>query len=59
MENETILTVEEAAQLLKVSKTTLRRWIKRGKVPVLKMARAYRIKKSDLDKLFTKIKPEV
>lgn len=53
MENE-ILTLQEAAELLKVSDTTLRSWIKKGRIPALKEGRAYRIKKADIDKKFKK-----
>jgi excisionase family DNA binding protein len=51
-----ILTLEEAAELLKVSKATLRRWIKAGKIPTFQVGRFYRIRESDIDKLFIKQK---
>lgn len=53
METE-ILTLQEAAQLLKISDATLRNWIKNGKIPALKEGRAYRIKKVDIEKRFKK-----
>lgn len=53
METE-ILTLQEAAQLLKVSYGTIRNWIRRGKIPALKEDRTYRIKKSDIEKRFKK-----
>lgn len=53
METE-ILTLQEAAKLLKVSDATLRNWIKRGKLPALKEGRAFRIKKADIEKKFKK-----
>lgn len=49
-----ILTLNEAAELLRVSYSTLRNWIKRGKIPVLNEGRTYRIKKSDIEKRFRK-----
>lgn len=53
METE-ILTLQEAANLLKVSDATLRSWIRKGKIPALKEGRAYRIKKTDIEKKFKK-----
>ncbi len=53
METE-ILTLKEAADLLKVSYSTIRNWIKRGKIPVLNEGRTYRIRKSDIEKRFKK-----
>ena len=53
METE-ILTLQEAASFLKVTDTTLRSWIKKGKIPALKEGRAYRIKKVDIEKKFKK-----
>ncbi len=57
METE-ILTLQEAAHLLKVSDATLRSWIKAGKIPALKEGRAYRIKRMDIEKRFKKQKYE-
>lgn len=53
METE-ILTLQEASKLLKISDGTLRTWIKLGKIPALKEGRAYRIKKTDIEKRFRK-----
>lgn len=49
-----ILTLKEAASLLRISYSTLRNWIKEGKVAVLKEKRTYRIKRTDLEKRFRK-----
>jgi excisionase family DNA binding protein len=49
-----ILTLHEAALLLKVSDNTLRTWIRRGKIPALREGRAFRIKKSDIERRFKK-----
>ena len=43
-----ILTIEEAAQLLKVNPETIRRWIRRGDLPVIKRGSVVRIRKSTL-----------
>lgn len=53
METE-ILTLKEAAALLKISYGTLRAWIRSGRIPVLKEGRTYRIKKTDIEKRFKK-----
>ena len=46
--NDEILTIEEAAQLLKVNPETIRRWIRRGELPVIKRGNVVRIRKSTL-----------
>jgi excisionase family DNA binding protein len=49
-----LLTLPEAAKLLKVSVVTLRRWIKQGRLPAYHVGpRKVRIKRSDLTKAFT------
>jgi excisionase family DNA binding protein len=49
-----LLTLTEAATLLKVSVVTLRRWIKQGRLPAYHVGpRKVRIKRSDLTKAFT------
>jgi excisionase family DNA binding protein len=49
-----LLTLNEAAKLLKVSVVTLRRWIKQGRLPAYHVGpRKVRIKRSDLTKAFT------
>jgi excisionase family DNA binding protein len=49
-----LLTLGEAATLLKVSVVTLRRWIKQGRLPAYHVGpRKVRIKRSDLTRAFT------
>jgi excisionase family DNA binding protein len=49
-----LLTLTEAAKLLKVSVVTLRRWIKQGRLPAYHVGpRKLRIKRRDLTKAFT------
>jgi excisionase family DNA binding protein len=49
-----LLTLPEAAKLLKVSVVTLRRWIKQGRFPAYHVGpRKVRIKRYDLAKAFT------
>lgn len=47
-----ILTIEEACELLSVSRWTVHRAIKRKELPVGKLGRTVLIKRSDIDKLF-------
>lgn len=49
-----LLTIAEAAKMLKVSTVTLRRWIKQGRILAYHVGpRKVRIKRSDLTKAFT------
>ena len=51
MENNKQLTINEAAKYLNVSKITLQRWDKNGKLPAIKTAGGHRrYKLSDLEK---------
>jgi excisionase family DNA binding protein len=49
---EQILTVQETAAYLKVDADTIRRWLRGGQLPGRKFGRSWRIRKSDVDKLF-------
>jgi len=50
MHKDQLLTVDEAAEWLTVSKPTLWRMIRRGEIPVVKIAqRTIRIKLSDIE----------
>ncbi len=45
-----LLTMQEAAEILKVSTVTLSRWRRQGRLPTLKIGpRAVRIRRADLD----------
>ena len=46
-----LLTVEEVAQYLRVSIYTVREMIKAGKLPGVKIGKAYRVKRADVEKL--------
>jgi excisionase family DNA binding protein len=47
--NETYLTPQEVADLLKVTRRTVYRWIESGELPVIRFGSAYRITESDLE----------
>jgi excisionase family DNA binding protein len=44
------MTIQDVAELLKVSKTTVRTWIKNGELRAVKLEREYRIAKVDLER---------
>ncbi|HEV2527143.1 MAG TPA: helix-turn-helix domain-containing protein [Thermomicrobiales bacterium] len=47
-----LLTIDEAAEHLKVSAVTISRWRRQGRLPTLKVGpRAVRIRRSDLDRV--------
>ncbi len=48
------LTVKEVAELLKMSEATVRKWCREGVLPAVKLGKSYRIRRSDIDKLFEK-----
>ena len=53
-----LLTVPEAAKMLKVSAVTLRRWIKQGRLPAYHVGpRQVRIRQEDLTKVLTPTRP--
>jgi excisionase family DNA binding protein len=53
---EKLLTINEIMEILKVSKLTIYRYIKAGKLPAYKVGRDYRIKEEDFNKLLEKNK---
>ncbi len=48
-----LLPIEEAAGLLTVHPNTLRRWLRSGRVPGLKLAGAWRVKASTLQAIIS------
>lgn len=51
-DGEDLLTIAEAAEILKVSTVTLSRWRRQGRLPTLKIGpRAVRIRRADLDRI--------
>ncbi len=49
VQKQTLLTIEEVAQALKVSKMTIYRYIKAKKLPAYKLEQELRIKEDDLN----------
>ena len=45
---EETLTVEEAAQLLRVSRRTIQRWVRDGLLPATSVGRVRRVRRADL-----------
>lgn len=52
-----ILTVQEVAEYLKLSRTTIWRWCNEGKLSAFKAGRGWRIHRSEVEKII-KQKPE-
>lgn len=48
--NDKLLTLQEVAEKLRVSKLTVWRYTDNGSLPAFKIGRALRIKNSDIDK---------
>ena len=54
---QVFLTPQEVSNLLRVSVYTVRRWIKKEKLPAYKIGRLWRIKRVDLDKWLNQQRP--
>jgi len=50
---ENYLTTYDISIILTVQEVTVRRWIKKGKLPAIRFGREYRVKKGDLEKYGT------
>jgi excisionase family DNA binding protein len=46
-----ILTVREVAEYLKLSRTTVWRWVKEGKLQAFKLGRSWRVCRSELERI--------
>lgn len=51
METEKLLTLKEAAAVLRVSESTLRAWIKSGKAKPLRPGRAYLFPPEEIERI--------
>ncbi|MEO8581793.1 MAG: helix-turn-helix domain-containing protein [Patescibacteria group bacterium] len=59
VQTQTLLTIEEVAQALKVSKMTIYRYIKAKRLPAYKLEQELRIKEDDLNEFLKKRKVKV
>lgn len=46
-----LMTISEVANYLRITERTVREMIKRGELPAAKLAKSYRIKRADVEKL--------
>lgn len=53
-----LLTTEEAASYLKVSKYTVWRWCKEGRLPAFQIGRAWRIRKTKLNEMIAELEQQ-
>lgn len=51
MKEETLFTANEASKILSVSEGTIRSWIQKCHLPIVRLGRAVRIKKSVLERV--------
>lgn len=49
MDNERLLTPEEAAERLAISPSTLKHWLRTNKFPGVKLGKLWRVRESDLN----------
>jgi len=50
--DDELLSVEDVARILKISRSTIQRWCHAGKLPAVKIGKAYRIRRGDLDRWY-------
>jgi excisionase family DNA binding protein len=53
MQGDDLLTIEEAAEYLKLSKRTTWRWCRSGRLPAFKIGHQWRISKAELQELIS------
>jgi excisionase family DNA binding protein len=53
-----LLTIEEAAEMLRVAPVTMRRYIATGRLPTVKDGRTKRVQKQDVDRLTALLETE-
>jgi excisionase family DNA binding protein len=51
MQEDDLLTIEEAAEYLRLSKKTTWRWCRSGRLPAFKIGHQWRISKADLQEM--------
>lgn len=47
--NDSLMTIEDLARYLKVSRRTIYEWLKSGKIPALKLVGQWRFRKEKID----------
>src|SRR5213596_2805207 len=55
--NEKLLTPEQVAERLQVTERTVYGWLRRGKLPALKLGRLWRIRPEDLEAFLESARP--
>lgn len=58
MANDETLTVQEVADCLKVSRTTVWRWCHQGLLPAFKIGRGWRVRRVELEKMIQQKLPD-
>ena len=53
-----LLTAKEAAEFLCLSENTIRQWIWQRRLPVVRLGRAVRLRREDLDQLIKRSREE-
>ena len=51
MTSDDFLTVTEVAKRLRVTTTTIYRWMEEGRLPAIQIAKRYRIRASDVERM--------
>ena len=54
-----LLTIQETADILRVSQVTVRRFIKSRRLPAVRVGRALRVKREDVEKLPMAVDPDL
>lgn len=54
----TLLKTKEAAQLLNLSENTIRQWIWQRRLPVVRIGRAVRLRRQDLEEIIERNREE-
>jgi excisionase family DNA binding protein len=49
MDENTLLNAKQVARYLRLKESTVKKWAEEGKIPTIKIGRAWRVRRSDLD----------
>jgi excisionase family DNA binding protein len=58
LDERQLLTAEEAAEFLCLSENTIRQWIWQRRLPVVRLGRAVRLRREDLEQLIERNRQE-